>query len=130
MEFSRQEYWSGLPFPSPEDLPDPGIEPATPTSPALQADSSPTSHQGNALDLLDYQNDHTVQPSEVRLWARCCESLKEHSLMEQSHRWILGTLGSTQRPLVTLNLRVPSALSTGHLPCLGQINRSVTADVR
>ena len=50
--------------------------------------------------------------------------------MEQSHRWILGTLGSTQRPLVTLNLRVPSALSTGHLPCLGQINRSVTADVR
>ena len=26
MEFSRQEYWSGLPFPSPEDLPDPGIE--------------------------------------------------------------------------------------------------------
>ena len=27
MGFSRQEYWSGLPFPSPEDLPDPGIEP-------------------------------------------------------------------------------------------------------
>ena len=27
MEFSRQEYWSGLPFPTPEDLPDPGIEP-------------------------------------------------------------------------------------------------------
>ena len=34
--FSRQEYWSELPFPSPEDLPDPGIEPG---SPALQADS-------------------------------------------------------------------------------------------
>ena len=31
MEFFRQEYWSGLPFPSPEDLPDPGIEPASPT---------------------------------------------------------------------------------------------------
>ena len=30
MEFSRQEYWSGLPFPSPEDLPNPGIEPASP----------------------------------------------------------------------------------------------------
>ena len=39
MGFSRQEYWSGLPFPSPEDLPDPGIEPR---SPALQADSLPT----------------------------------------------------------------------------------------
>ena len=36
MEFSRQEYWSGLPFPSPGDLPDPEIKPG---SPALQADS-------------------------------------------------------------------------------------------
>ena len=39
MGFSRQEYWSGLPFPSPGDLPNPGIEPK---SPALQADSLPT----------------------------------------------------------------------------------------
>ena len=38
MEFSRQEYWSGLPFSSPEDLPDPGIEPG---SPVLQGDSLP-----------------------------------------------------------------------------------------
>ena len=38
IEFSRQEYWSGLPFPSPGDLPDPGIETR---SPALQADSLP-----------------------------------------------------------------------------------------
>ena len=36
MGFSRQEYWSGLPFPSPGDLPNPGIEPG---SPALQADA-------------------------------------------------------------------------------------------
>ena len=36
MGFSRQEYWSGLPFPSPGDLPDPGIEPRSPT---LQVDS-------------------------------------------------------------------------------------------
>ena len=39
MGFSRQEYWSGLPLPSPGDLPDPGVEPK---SPALQADSLPT----------------------------------------------------------------------------------------
>ena len=39
MEFSRQVYWSGVPFPSPGDLPDPGIKPASPLSPALQADS-------------------------------------------------------------------------------------------
>ena len=36
MEFSRQEYWSGLPFPSPGDLPDPGMEPGSPT---LQTDA-------------------------------------------------------------------------------------------
>ena len=36
MEFSRQEYWSRLPFPPPEDLFDPGIEPASPASPARQ----------------------------------------------------------------------------------------------
>ena len=35
MGFCRQEYWSRLPFPSPEDLPDPGIEPMSPASPAL-----------------------------------------------------------------------------------------------
>ena len=39
MGFSRQEYWSGLPFPSPGDHPDPGIEPSSPT---LQADSLPS----------------------------------------------------------------------------------------
>ena len=35
MEFSRQEYWSGLPFPPPGDLPHPGIERRSPTSPGL-----------------------------------------------------------------------------------------------
>ena len=55
MEFSRQEYWSGFPFPSPEYLPDPGIEPGPP---ALQADSLPSeppgkpSYDGNTLILL------------------------------------------------------------------------------
>ena len=44
MGFSGQEYWSGLPFPSSEDLPNSGIEPR---SPALQADSLPT-------ELRDY----------------------------------------------------------------------------
>jgi len=42
----RQEYWSGLPFPSPWDLPDPGIEPS---SHALQVDSLPLSHQGSPV---------------------------------------------------------------------------------
>ena len=45
MGFSRQEYWSGLPCPPPADLPDPGVKPMSPVSPALQADSLPLSHQ-------------------------------------------------------------------------------------
>ena len=46
MEFSRQEYWSGLPFPSPGNLPDPGINPR---SPALQVDSLPSELLGKPL---------------------------------------------------------------------------------
>jgi len=43
MGFSRQEYWSGLPFPSPVNRPDPGMEPGSPT---LQADSLPSEPAG------------------------------------------------------------------------------------
>ena len=47
MEFSRQEYWSGLPFFSPGDLPNPGIKPR---SPALQADPLPSEPPGKSWD--------------------------------------------------------------------------------
>ena len=46
MEFSRQEYWSGLPFPSPGDLPNPGIEPG---SPELWADALLSEPPGNNI---------------------------------------------------------------------------------
>ena len=49
MGFPRQDYWSGLPFPPPGDLPDPGIRPA---SHALQADSIQLSHQGTHMNSL------------------------------------------------------------------------------
>ena len=49
MEFSRQEYWSGLPFPSPGDLPDPGFAPG---SPALQADTLPSEPPGKPGNTL------------------------------------------------------------------------------
>ena len=49
MGFSRQECWSGLPFPPPGDLPDPGIEPV---SPALQADSSPLRPRGSLVSII------------------------------------------------------------------------------
>ena len=49
MRFSMKEYWSGLPFPSPGDLPDRGMEPR---SPALQADTLLSKPPGNPLFLL------------------------------------------------------------------------------
>ena len=49
MEFSRQEYWSRLPFPSPGDLPDPGIEPG---SPSLQADSLLSEPPGKPINII------------------------------------------------------------------------------
>ena len=48
MGFSRQEYWSGLPFPSPGDLPDPGIESR---SPALQADTLTSEPRKSTLNI-------------------------------------------------------------------------------
>ena len=50
MEFSRQEYWSGVPFPSPGDLPNPGIELG---SPALQADFLPSEPPGKPIQASE-----------------------------------------------------------------------------
>ena len=49
MGLSQQEYWSGLPIPTPGDLPDPGIEPVSPEAPALQAVSLLLSHLRSLL---------------------------------------------------------------------------------
>ena len=53
MEFSGQEYWSGLPFPSPGDCPNPGIKTE---SPALQADCLLSESQGKPLFLIRMMN--------------------------------------------------------------------------
>ena len=55
MAFSGQESWSGLPFPSPGDLPDPGIETVSPVSPALQADSLLLSHRGSPIYVFFFR---------------------------------------------------------------------------
>ena len=52
MEFSRQEYWSGLPCSPPGGLPNPGIGSKSPVYPALQADSLPLSHQDSSVAQL------------------------------------------------------------------------------
>ena len=101
MEFSRQEYWSGLPFPSPGIFPKPGIKPR---SPALQADSLPSEPPGKlsqipmvkiipfmsykscfssiTLNTLDFLSDRRTERSDLY---QC--NISEHKL------WILTNLG-------------------------------------
>ena len=69
MGFSRQEYWSGLPSPSPGHLPNPAIEPV---SPALQTDSLPLSHWGSS-----------------KMWCRQYKIQDMPNLGEQRHAWLL-----------------------------------------
>ena len=64
MEFSKQGYWSGLPFPSTGDLPDPGIEPR---SPALQADALLSE-----LQVWCVPKSGTCSFSEIKVTGRCC----------------------------------------------------------
>ena len=66
MGFSRQEYWSGLSCPPPEDLPHPQIKPMSPAAPALQADSLPLSHQGNPEWLS--QDENSLLIPDVPCW--------------------------------------------------------------
>ena len=62
MEFSRQEYWSGLPFPSPGDLPDPRIEPTSLASPALAGRVFTTEPSGTVVHwILLYVDTTRVQ---------------------------------------------------------------------
>ena len=68
MGFSTQKYWSGLPFPSPGDLPDPGIEPA---SPAWQADSLPLSHLGSPLIQFWMWNVSRRASGQLHLYRHC-----------------------------------------------------------
>ena len=93
MEFSRQEYWSGLPFPSPGDLPDPGIEPRSPT---LQADALPSELPGkpsgnhsaheNTVDFPRSTDgeDHVHRQSRVHL----CLAPEGVLVLAQEHRYL------------------------------------------
>ena len=66
MAFSRQEYWSGLPFPNPGDLPDPGIKLTSPLSPALEGRFSTTMPPGKPLSILDILKFCQLYLSDIR----------------------------------------------------------------
>ena len=64
MEFSKAEYWSGQPFPSPGDLPNPGIEPRSPT---LQAILYQLSHKGHTVSTEQTNNKKTQQGNIIKI---------------------------------------------------------------
>ena len=81
MGFSRQEYWSGLPFPSPGDLPDSGIEPG---SPALEADALTSEPPGKPI--MPYQI------IKIYLW----RYLTHHSFIYNNVKYMLIQFSSVQ----------------------------------
>ena len=72
MGFPRQEYWSGLPFPSPGDLPDPGIEPG---SPAFRQTFYPLSHQGRWHESILNSSPILIKLNLSKKWCYCSSSL-------------------------------------------------------
>ena len=91
MGFSRQEYWSGLPCPSPGDLPNLGIEPVSPVSPALQVDSLPLSHVGSpnhwGLKSKSRKLRDTWSNGQILPWSINCSRAKANEVfpIEQTH---------------------------------------------
>ena len=83
MEFSRQEYWSGLPFPSPEDPPSPGIEPWSP------ADSLPFELQGSppAVWFLPYILIINIITKRLHLWAPICILMHQKNIFLQQRTY-------------------------------------------
>ena len=105
MGFSRQEYWSGLPCPPPGDLPDPGTEPRSPTSPALVGRFFATSTTWEAL-LLHTQKRYTLRkPTSNSLLG--CDRNHPYSLasLDQRIRSAWGLLGPCH-----LDASVPAGL--------------------
>ena len=96
MEFSRQEYWWGLPFPSPWDLPDPGFKPE---SPALTGNSLPAEPLGN----IPFHIEHTGKQSDI--WKR--------------PNW--GCLATGTRLLCWWECRLIQAIQRGNLALLCEI---------
>ena len=136
MEFSRQEYWSGLPFPSPGDLPDPGVQPGSPASPA---DSLPAEPPGKNLILwgspgiahtweyswnasVDFEDtaDSTDQPVNEHLQLMPPHPQRPPGLSSQG-----GWLFPRQAPSISLQLKPEREDLLYTKPSLGQWRKEV-----
>ena len=98
MEFSRQEYWSGLPFPSPGDLPDPGIKPR---SPALWADALPSEPLGKPKCTIKCD---VLKPSRKPPLPRSREKLVFH----RTGSWCQ-SLGAAELGYFSFDIRIDSS---------------------
>ena len=79
MGFSRQEYWSGLPWPPLGGLPDSGVEAVSPVSPALRENSLPVNHQGSPIAMTQGNNNNNNKTPNN-------ESLAVRSLLPQHEK--------------------------------------------
>ena len=86
--FPRQEFWSGLPFPSPGDLPDPGIKPA---SPAWQAGSLPLSHLGRL-----HRNYYLIHEASL-----VAQAVKNVPAKQEMQVWSLGREDPLEKEMAT-----------------------------
>ena len=92
MDFSRQEYWNGWPFPSQRELPDPGIEPG---SPALQVDSFPLNHISYLVPyqfLLVKEAQEHCSVTTLQSWSWKRASTKAREIINEVHnfQWLNG----------------------------------------
>ena len=92
MELSRQEYWSGLPFPTPGGLPNPRIETASPTSPALAGRFFTTQPPGKPVSelpsVLCGSNDQSQREHERLRGLACGKSSNLHCHIFMCHPWL------------------------------------------
>ena len=99
MGFSKQEYWSGLPFPFPEDLPDPGIEPR---SPALQAEFLPPELEGRSGKSTEtFSMKRSCWPRNPTCWSG--KLLLFHSLSRISQEWTKGSMRNGYESIFSSN---------------------------
>ena len=89
VEYSRQEYWTTYPFPSPGDLSDPRIEPRSPVSAALQVDSLPLHHLGspNTIIMFVYKSICKIHSSSKKLLSDKEPCFGDASLRGWSNTW-------------------------------------------
>ena len=87
MGFSRQEYWSGLPIPSPGNLPNPGLEPSSPTLQADTLTSEPSGKPKHLLICVSLIADVSVSKSNDKFWSPC---IPLHSCWPSLVRYLQG----------------------------------------